>query len=711
MTVCNPPGNDHCPRLTKLGKWSPVSLFCIIPPVHPQSPDRCLRLSTPAAASRKSGAVPILGTSCLKDKTTPASLRKQDKLTPRQLIPTSTYCQLTKRVENSSTPPVIRRSWPSELSLSIHISPWFGTTIVRLSSGFPCCIISGGNSAVDRLPTASSSDRMAKNDGEEPVVPTHSSVLHPPVRLQVANMQTDQKTNDSSASSQDGLASTDGLPASLPSDITAQPPDRLSITDLPDELLLNIFENATYSADIRNIRLTCRQFCSTSSHLLLDCLDVCLTAASLARFREISCHPTISRGIRVFHISLQSHCLLERDSDLLIMAILNLRGNINWVATNSQKALESGNFSSAAELQSILSERKRLLKCLTLMERTKRTSYSAHQQSLHRDVFRRVYEKNQKAWEWQQNTIEDETFAQEIAAAVRRMPRPIKLLFTDKYRYRARWPTCCTMLWMNHTSIADIFDEEIMMCMSKGFRFPRGNPTQLAVQVPLAIHAAGSSTIDQGVQFFYWPMRIDAHGQNQVSCLKVAAESLKVFTFEDRTNRLSNPRTLLAFSTYLGVVLGAGNVEALKISLQPMQVSYFSLQPERGRIGSLLASLRWPYLREVNLTRIQFHLTDLKSFIEKLRPEACVALKYPRLLSGTWAEGLDLLRARANAESWVYSLTGAECDSIPSHQRRRIFNGEQASWANQYVQGAPIRNPFLVTEDETGDEGMDTGPI
>lgn len=295
-------------------------------------------------------------------------------------------------------------------------------------------------------------------------MPKHSRVFPPPVSLPVGNMQTDHKTNDLSVSSQDGLASSDGLPASLRSDVTAQSPGRLSLTDLPDELLINIFENATGSADIRNIRLTCRRFCSTSSHLLLDCLDVCLTAAPLARTREISCHPTISRGIRFLHISLKCQCAPGNASNFLYLAILDLQRSLYWVTRNPQKALESGNFSSSAELQSILSERKRLLRCLTQMLHTKRTSYSAHQQSLDRDVFRRVHEKHQKAWKWQKSTTENGTFAQEIAAAVGRMPKPVELLFTDKYRHWESSPECYMTRWINRTSLVDIFDERMLLC-------------------------------------------------------------------------------------------------------------------------------------------------------------------------------------------------------------------------------------------------------
>lgn len=128
-------------------------------------------------------------------------------------------------------------------------------------------------------------------------MPIHSNTS---VSVPVVTKETDQRPNDSSAFSQNGLVKSKRLLASLTSDIEPQSLGQLGILDLADELLMNIFDHAADSSDIRNILLTCRRFCSTSSHLLLDCLNVRLTPASLARAQEISCHPTIPRYRKAF---------------------------------------------------------------------------------------------------------------------------------------------------------------------------------------------------------------------------------------------------------------------------------------------------------------------------------------------------------------------------------------------------------------------------
>lgn len=95
----------------------------------------------------------------------------------------------------------------------------------------------------------------------------------------------------------------------------------LKVVDLPDELLLRVFEYVRgdiYDADtlfsgpergdtgqIKKLRLTCRRFRDTSSRLLLQYIKVHVTKQSLARLEEVSRHPSISRGLRGIYISLE----------------------------------------------------------------------------------------------------------------------------------------------------------------------------------------------------------------------------------------------------------------------------------------------------------------------------------------------------------------------------------------------------------------------
>lgn len=528
-----------------------------------------------------------------------------------------------------------------------------------------------------------------------------SNALPPLVSLSVVNKQIDPTANDSSASSKSELANSERLLASLRIEIEPQSLGHVGILDLADELLMNIFGHATDSADIRNIRLTCRRFCSTSSHLLLDCLDVCLTSASLARAQEISCHPTISKGIRALHISLQSNRHLGNISRFTSLAIEYLQRKIGLVLMNPQKALENGNFVSWAEFEPILMERQRLLHSWFQYRETRK--YSTRQQSLDVEILHRCYEKYRMEYEWQRRTIQDGTFAQAIAAAVGRIPRATTLLFTDKFRYRESFPIFHANKWRRHISASDVLDDRMMLSIGESL-WPVVMTTKLAVQVPLAIHSAGSSTIQIGIHL---PTQPDdstwIHNQAQLLGLKAAAESLRVFAFQARMKDPSPPEDISSALTYLRVVLGAANLQVLTLSVPSYTLDEY--------VGPLLASFHWPHLRKLNLVRVALHLSDLKTFVGEFRPGIFLNLKQIRLRSGSWAEGLDVLRSKANSESQVGPLSGAECDPMVSDQLRRILDGGQASWASQYIQGVSNRNPFLVTEDETADEETNPSAI
>ncbi|KAK6074501.1 hypothetical protein SCUP515_06373 [Seiridium cupressi] len=88
---------------------------------------------------------------------------------------------------------------------------------------------------------------------------------------------------------------------------------KLNILDLPNELLIMIFENFKAKPSegsvfgcsrcdrrsVASVRLTCHRFCDTSSHLLIDRIYVSPSAESIARLDQISRHPSINKGVKV----------------------------------------------------------------------------------------------------------------------------------------------------------------------------------------------------------------------------------------------------------------------------------------------------------------------------------------------------------------------------------------------------------------------------
>lgn len=79
--------------------------------------------------------------------------------------------------------------------------------------------------------------------------------------------------------------------------------------------------------DIRNVRLTCRQWCANSSHLLLPYLEVTATPASLERLSAISNCPSVARGVRAVRVSLDLYYIRSLE-EFAVVGAESLRINL-----------------------------------------------------------------------------------------------------------------------------------------------------------------------------------------------------------------------------------------------------------------------------------------------------------------------------------------------------------------------------------------------
>lgn len=506
---------------------------------------------------------------------------------------------------------------------------------------------------------------------------------------------------------QNELPKLERLQASLHKDFEARPSvGHLAMLDLPDELLMNIFGHARGHANIRNIRLTCRRFCSTSSHFLLDCLQICATPASIARAQEISSHPAISKGIRAIHICLRSYDHLNF-SAFRHLTILVFRNNIQVLSSDERRReiLEKGGFSSWAEFLPVLEERERL--CCSWSKSMTRQQCLTNQQILDLEVLRRSYEKYRLTCEWQQRTLRDGTFVQAIAAVAGQMPTVTSLRFTNMSRYQESVLGFYRTLWTDQPSASDLFDEWIAQSISWYCPRSKDAPSKLVAQIQSAVHAARSSTVEVRIEFLSTKMTRWIHDQDQLLSLEAASRSLKAFTFRHFIGPLDLSQGISSVPRYLSAILGSGNIEVLTLDF----VIPERLQAGRHKtahVGPLLTSLRWPRLRKVNLVRASMHLSDMKIFISGLRPGVVFNFDHVHLLSGTWAEGLDVLRAIAHSASELNHLTDQGSISSYGERNSRIFYGGCESLVSRYVQGVSIRNPFLVTQDEATGNGTNT---
>ncbi|KAK9778891.1 putative F-box domain-containing protein [Seiridium cardinale] len=210
---------------------------------------------------------------------------------------------------------------------------------------------------------------------------------------------------------------------------------KLNILDLPNELLITIFENVkgkpskgslfNYSScdrrSVASVRLTCHRFCDTSSHLLIDRIDVSPSAESTARLDQISRHPSINKGVKA-----------------VVLCALNYRpenmANFQRFAETCYITLRRcilGSLSSIFKIEKLSDERRdELLRAaLDIANSWESFVYSGYPRPFvhkanpqHIEGLRKAFEKCVEAHRVQESLIEESGFVEAIVGAAERIP-------------------------------------------------------------------------------------------------------------------------------------------------------------------------------------------------------------------------------------------------------------------------------------------------
>lgn len=195
-------------------------------------------------------------------------------------------------------------------------------------------------------------------------------------------------------------------------------------------------------------------------------------------------------------------------------------------------------------------------------------------------------------------------------------------------------------------------------------------------------------------------------GEGDVSSLRALAKTLKIFGYH------GPPDFPLIQASSMRQYLGAF---VFGESLHKIGIDFQLDRAEAMEAGPVLASLSPGIsLRSLTLRHCSLHLDQLKSVLQRCDPEeSSVTLHEVELLSGTWADALDMLRDNvANTKSAVsiQRPTGAECDAMSRESYNAIFaSGPNPDYynsrANRYISDwlpSDIHNP-LRPETAEGD--------
>jgi hypothetical protein len=460
----------------------------------------------------------------------------------------------------------------------------------------------------------------------------------------------------------------------------------LNILDLPDEILLEIFEHVEdlkfhppYSEllyyvdegreDIRNTRLVCRRFCNVNSQLLVRLVRVNPNKASLARLEEISRHPTIVKGVRVVRVVLHFYNSSFTDRYNFVQHHADeLEGQINMYEDSKMWELDKIPEQTALEMiakgRAVLSTLDRLLSAEDGGRCSKRDKN-------HRVRIADLHRKYLKLLEDQASLIEGGQFARAVGCAMARMPGARRLDFGD-----AGFQSLNRQL----ITEGDIWGALYRLMLQPVTAYDaRKNELELPsyqyiVRVTDAVRSAGA-LLD----------RID------IKLSTVGSPGGLVPVPDARTEFSSGMKQMKEFSFKFGGCLEEREPDDLKeflsacvdtSSLRKLRLDMRGdAEGARIDVGKIIGLNSRPELMDIFFGYVAMDLPWLVLFLERL-PQSlrCIYLDDVRLLSGTWKEALDMLRKKRYDVVLLKRLRGAECDAMSPETYENIFGDEDQTY-------------------------------
>jgi hypothetical protein len=240
----------------------------------------------------------------------------------------------------------------------------------------------------------------------------------------------------------------------------------LTIFDLPDELLMHIFDYVRgypittrrfrpllKISDIKSVRLTCKRFCGASSHLFVHFLGLGVDQESLDLLNDASSHPIISNGIKCIELSLCFYVAeMAQDIDKFSSESLDNLMNIVYSWRDPLSFIYGENLEENQKASRAMIELKNILQSWKLflwgspddpIDNTTSLTARLHkgieqESSGHLLLLRNAHEHYQYRFSEQQELLKEYTFVEAVATAFTRMPMARRLELHDHGMQYAR---------------------------------------------------------------------------------------------------------------------------------------------------------------------------------------------------------------------------------------------------------------------------------
>jgi hypothetical protein len=284
---------------------------------------------------------------------------------------------------------------------------------------------------------------------------------------------------------------------------------------------------------------------------------------------------------------------------------------------------------------------------------------------IYRGVLQRAHERYCQHFKEQEILRKDEYFIKAVAAAFARMTIVETLEIYD-FDIKGSWRTY-SRSWIDQVSDKEALGQSLLLPMrwEEARLYELGDPpTELLVKLPAAIHQAGGLVTAFNLELSF-PESLATLTQNKEDLVALTASVQRLKQFKLRSQEV-RPRTFWPpvpeaevehVKTFLRALLDTPSLEDL--SLDFTFLWDHDNMPSSTSLGSIFTFRSWTKLHNLFWRICTLHLEEFKQFISNLPASIEFISPYAtHLLSGTWAEALDVLRGKSRYTTIEYPSGG-----------------------------------------------------
>ncbi|KAH9884990.1 hypothetical protein F4778DRAFT_799312 [Xylariomycetidae sp. FL2044] len=408
---------------------------------------------------------------------------------------------------------------------------------------------------------------------------------------------------------------------------TTRTTGQAAILDLPNEILRAIFKHLVELGEddlgalcylyIAVVRLTCRRFYATSSHLLLRRIKVQMTPESLTRLERISNHSIFNKGVLSVTVSVlyHEHALAHNFRAFIAQRIVELGRETNGRRIAVDNDEKKRQMHLAAQRMLAWRGVKRKVPEDGSMPTLQYFQGSRNDIQEEAHVLRSAYHDYQQRYEAQQELLLSGNFSKAVAVAMARMPLMTTLQITDKKNH--------------HYRLGDLDDPMIMSlkgslphrwCELEGRPGWKGPPVDLLTKLPVAIQRAGTTldTLEIHVELSGITSS-KFHELSPDDSLRRAVQGLQKFRFHiDSYFRVSSAENIQLLLRWLSTPSSSASLRAIDIDLNGFRVE---AELQGTKLHPLVGMHNWPNLEKLSLFDVPVSMSDLKRFVNMLPNE------------------------------------------------------------------------------------------